>query len=51
MGCKHEGQDDTMPKDNRRDRLNWKRGKANHGRKPTCGRRRGKVWKRSAANK
>lgn len=40
-----------MPKDHRRAKLGWKGGKANHGRKPTCGRRRGKVWKTTAKYK
>ena len=35
-----------MPKDHRRDKLAWRNKKANHGRKPTRGKRKGqkKNW-------
>ena len=35
-----------MPKDRRRDKLSWKSKRANHGRKPCRGNRRGKTKKR-----
>lgn len=40
-----------MPKDERRDPFNWQKNKAQHGRKPTRGRRKGKDWKRSSRHR
>ena len=43
--------EDPMAKDERRDIFKWKKRKAQHGRKPTQGRRKGKDWKHTSSGK